>query len=215
MRPPGPFVAATLAAFAVSLAAPYLPDAPFAAYFGRLAPPVAILLAGALGIAALARLQGQGWIPPGWPAGRPLALSFALGAACALPTIGLDLALPFPRNINAPLPAALAFCPAIGLVAETAFHLLPFAALSLVFPARPGLAVLAVALVEPAFQVWAGGGLDIRAALMAAILFGFGLAQMAALRRHGFAAAFAMRLGYYLVWHILWGAARTGLLFLA
>jgi hypothetical protein len=209
----GAYPVLALAAFTVSLAAPVLPRAPFAAYFGPLPAPVAMALVAGAGLAAAARLERAGWTRAGWTP-RPLMLRLvALGAAFALPTIGLDIALPFPDGINAPLPEALAFYPAIGVVAETVFHLLPFALLSLVMPTRPAVAIVVCALVEPAFQVAAGGAFDLQGAVMAAILFAFGLAQMRALHRHGFAAAFALRIGYYLIWHIVWGAARLPLLY--
>lgn len=211
----GPYPALALAAFAVCLAAPLLPDAPFATYFGPLPAPLAMALVGAAGLIATARLARTAWAPAGWPPPLRLARLAALGAAFALPTVALDIALPFPREINAPLPAALAFYPAIGFVAETVFHLVPFALLSLVARNRPWVAILACALIEPAFQVALGGGADPRNAIMAAILFAFGLFQMRAMARDGFAAAFALRMGYYLVWHILWGAARLPLLFSA
>ena len=107
MRPPGPFLALALAAFAVGLATPLMPRAPFASYFGPLPAPVAMLLVAGLGLAALARLQAVGWTPPGWPPPARLAGLAALGAAFALPTVALDIALPFPAGINAPLPEAL------------------------------------------------------------------------------------------------------------
>lgn len=213
MKGLGPFLLIALLAFAVALATPLLPGAPFATYFGPLPAPLAMLIVTGFGLAALHRLQVAGWTPGGWPAPRDLAGAASLGALFALPTVALDLALPFPEGINAPLPDALAFYPAIGFVAETVFHALPFALVSLVAPNRIALGVVAVALVEPVFQVAAGGGIDPRNSLMALILFGFSLAQLTALRRNGFAAAFAMRIGYYLIWHILWGAARLPLLY--
>ena len=208
----GAYPVLALAALALSLAAPFLPRAPFASYFGPLPAPVAMALVAGAGLIAVARLERARWAPAGWlPVPQALRL-VALGALFALPTLVLDIALPFPESINAPLPEALAFYPAIGVVAETVFHLLPFAALSLGVRARPAAAIVLCALVEPAFQVAAGGGIDPQGAIMAAILFAFGLAQMQALHRHGFAAAFAMRIGYYLIWHIVWGAARLPLL---
>jgi len=207
------YLAIALAAFTVSLAAPLMPRAPFGAYFGPLPSPLAVIFVAGLGLLAVRRLQAVGWTPPGWTSPRRLACLAALGAAFALPTVALDIALPFPIGINAPLPEALAFYPAVGFVAETVFHLLPFALLSLLIRGQVGTAIVIGALIEPAFQVAAGAGPGQQGALMAAILFGFGLVQMTALHRHGFAAAFALRIGYYLVWHIGWGAARLPLLF--
>ncbi len=213
MRVPGPFLPIALAALAVSFAAPLLPRAPFAYYLGPLPPAVAMLIVTGLGLWAGRRLHAVEWMPRAWLSPKRLLRLAALGAALALPTLALDFTLPFPATINAPLPEALAFYPAIGFAAETIFHLLPFALMSLLIPRRPNAAIAAGALVEPVFQIAAGGGLDARNAIMAAILFGFGLVQMTALHRHGFAAAYALRIGYYLVWHIAWGAVRLPLLF--
>lgn len=215
MRRSGPYLTIALAALAVSLAAPLMPDAPFASYFGPLPAPLAMVIVTGLGLIAVRRLHALGWTPTRRPPPRRLLGLAALGAALALPTVALDIALPFPADINAPLPEALAFYPAIGVVAETVFHLLPFALISLIAPGRPERAIVAGALVEPVFQVAAGGGPVLQNAIMAAILFGFGLVQMNALHRHGFAAAYVLRIGYYLVWHIAWGAARLTLLFAA
>lgn len=212
LRASDPYPILALGAFAVCLAAPLLPRAPFATYFGPLPAPVAMALVAALGLVAVGRLAKSGWAPAAWPPAARVSRLVGIGAAFALPTIILDRALPFPETINAPLPEALAFYPAIGVVAETVFHLVPFALLSLPGPARLGPAIIACALVEPAFQVAIGGGLDLRNGIMAAVLFAFGLVQMRALHRDGFAAAFALRIGYYLVWHIAWGAARLPLL---
>jgi len=213
VRAPGQYLAPALAAIAVSLIAPFLPRAPFATYFGPLPAPAAMAMVVGTGLIAMGRLERAGWTPAPWPPMAGLTRLALIGAVFAAPTVALDIALPFPREINAPLPEALAFYPAIGLVAETVFHLLPFALLSGVIPARPTLAITACALVEPIFQVVMGGGPGVQGAIMAAILFAFGLVQMQALHRHGFAAAFALRIGYYLVWHIVWGTVRLPLLF--
>lgn len=213
IRALGPYATMAALALAVALAAPALPQAPFHLYFGPLAPLLAMALVAGAGVLAMRQLISAGWAAPGLPAPPDLLRLFGLGLAFALPTVLLDIALPFPSGINAPLPDALAFYPAIGFVAETVFHLAPLAVISLLFPRAFVPAALAVALVEPVFQVVFGGGIDTRNLVMAVILIAFGLAQVFALRRHGFFGAIGLRLGYYLVWHILWGTARLPLLF--
>lgn len=224
MKALAPFAAIALFAATVALAAPLIPRAPFAPYSAGLPPVLAVLLAATLGAAALWQLQRLGWAATTRPPARKLLALTTMGAAFALPTVALDLARPFPADINAPLPEALLFYPAIGLVAEAIFHLAPLAliaslasrasralpaALTVAFP----VAALAVALIEPAFQVLAGAPDPARNAAMTAILTAFGLTQIHTLRRHGFLAAYTLRMGYYLVWHILWGTARLPLLF--
>lgn len=213
MTQAGVYSALAVLAFTIGVCAPVLPGAAFSTYFGPLPAWLAIALVAGAGLAAGARLRTVGWAPAMGPSANELSRALALGAAFALPTVALDIALPFAADINAPLPDALAFYPAIGFVAETVFHLVPFAILSLLVPRRAGPAIVACACIEPLFQVSAGGGLDLRNTLMAMILFGFGLVQMRWLHDRGFVAAFALRLGYYAVWHIGWGTARGPLLF--
>ncbi len=193
----------------------------FARFLGPL-PPVPVTIAAALLALAVQRLlRRAGWLArPLRPV--PLARLALVGTCLAALTIATDIAAPYPAAINVALPGALLFYPAIGLVAEVAFHLLPLALVlvpagALRLPRRPALIAAAclAAAVEPAFQIAAGwgGGPTWRDAVLAATLFALGLAQVAALLRHGFAAMLWLRLVYYLHWHILWGAARLELLF--
>ncbi len=187
-------------------------DPAFARVLGPLPGWAAVLilaLAGALALPTLERTLMAGSAGLG-----QTARLTALGAAFALPMVALDTIRPFPADINVPLPAALAFYPAIAFVAETAFHILPLALLTRLLPGSRGVwpAILMVAAIEPGYQVALGDG-DPRDIAMAAWLYLFALFQLSAFRRHGIAALFATRLGYYLVWHILWGAARLPVLF--
>jgi hypothetical protein len=58
--------------------------------------------------------------------------------------------------------------------------------------------------------VWLGSALP---AFVAPHVFLFGLVQLCLLRRYGYLPMLWFRLGYYLLWHLLWGAARLELLF--
>ncbi|MDH5615437.1 MAG: hypothetical protein OEY62_02735, partial [Acidimicrobiia bacterium] len=132
----------------------------------------------------------------------------------------------FPEDINVAWPRALLFYPAMGFVAEVVFHLIP---LSLFSPLVRMLtnwdkgqrsyiivSIAAVALAEAAFQVFTGGSGDRNRWLSAYLglhLLGFGGAQLAVLRKRGFASMALMRLVYYAIWHILWGRLRLTLLF--
>ena len=132
----------------------------------------------------------------------------------ALVAIATDLAHPFPADINARFPQSLLFYPAIAVIAETAFHLVP---LALVFglTRRAAPAILAAALVEPAFQLSAGwsGPAHWSDIVTGLNILCISLLQLTLFRRHGFAAMIGFRLTYYLCWHILWGEARLALLF--
>lgn len=213
-------IAATLAAAVLS----YAGSDVFARYLGPVPPAAATLIAGAMGYGALASLRRGGWLPC-MSRGGGLAV-FAkialLASAFAALTIAMDIAAPYPRDINVPVPAALLFYPAIGFFVDVVFHLVPLALLIAGFTAL-GLsrhvalpaAFLLAATPEPAFQVIAGFGTGPhwRDLALTLHLFAFGLVQLALLRRHGFAAMLGFRLTYYLHWHILWGTARLTLLF--
>jgi hypothetical protein len=83
-----------------------------------------------------------------------------LGVLLAVPPIAIDTIVGFPHDINVALPVAILFYPAVGLVAEAAFHLVPLAALCLALPRRaPPLAcLLPVVFIEPLFQMAQSGG---------------------------------------------------------
>ncbi len=149
------------------------------------------------------------------PLSRQTASRVALaGAALALPPVAIDLILPFARDINLPLPGALAFYPAIALVAETTFHLVPLAILSLLLPrGAPPFRVLApVALIEPLFQVAILPGAPVQGWLVLANVGLISAAQMWVFLRHGFGAMLALRLAFYLTWHVIWGTLRLQVL---
>ncbi len=143
------------------------------------------------------------------------------GLLFSLPAIGADLVWRYPEDINVGLPEALLFYPAIGFVAEIVFHVVPLAVLLLILGAvfhetdnrkLTLTAILLVSTVEAVFQVAEmSASADPNTALSVftgAHLFLFGLAQLLVFRRWGFVPTYTLRLVYYAVWHIAWGAAR-------
>lgn len=219
-----PQLAALAALAMMALAASVvLPPALFARFLGPVAPPAAMagaMLAGGLALAALHR-RGLAIAAPGalWPG---LIRALLIGAALVVPAVLIDLVLRFPRDINlAPL-AALAFYPAMGLLVEALFHAFPAALLLTLLAPGPGRAqdrrltlVLGLtALIEPAFQMALAADAPVALTLATgAQVLAVNLAQLALLRRHGALPMIALRLVYYLGWHILWGQARLALLF--
>ena len=139
-------------------------------------------------------------------AGRLLGL----GAILALPPIGIDLWLGFARDINVPVPSALAFYPAIALVAEVAFHLAPLALLAVLAPAWvPKIAIfLPVVFVEPLFQILFASEQGLKALLVFINVSLVSAAQLWLFYRYGFAAMIGLRLTFYLFWHVIWGVIR-------
>ncbi len=177
-----------------------------------------------LSVTAVAALAGPPllWVlrrRRGGPHARPplswrnLAGLLGLGAALAVPPVLIDVTLGLPRDLNLALPGALFFYPAVALVAEVALHLIPLALLALIVPrgARDLWWLLPVLAVEPALQAAALSG-PIAWYVAGAVAL-VSAAQLWLFQRYGFAAMLALRLSFYLFWHILWGTARLALLF--
>jgi hypothetical protein len=203
-------VAAFLAASAVFLLSPE--GQARVAGHGLGAPPLLILAAATvLGTGSLVLLRRGGFFSPAAGAGLSAALGWASGFAAA--AVLADLAAPFGREINVPWPDALAFYPAIAVVAVAALQLVPLALLHLA-TGRAWVAIGCAAAVEPALQVALAPGLPPwQQAFVAAQVLLFGVVGLSLFRRHGIAALLALRLIYALWWHVLWGAARLPLLF--
>ncbi len=206
------YLAIALAGVSVAVCAPFLEHAAFGTYFGAIPPTLAVICVALCGTLALRRLSHVTWAGP--PESWAWTLrALAVGAGFALPMIAVDVTIGFPADINVPMPDALAFYLVMGFVAETVFHLVPLAVFTLSARIGFGMAAMAVALVEPMFQIAFADQFGLREVFMSLVLIAFGYAQVMALRRGGFASAFAMRIGYYLVWHIVWGMARLPYLF--
>lgn len=199
-----------------------LDDDSFRRFYGPL-PPGAVVVAAALaGDASLRALSARGWLPPRGGRTGHLVRSGAIGLAFAAVAVAVDAWwIHFPEDMNVAWPRSLVFYPAVGFVAEVAFHLVPLAGVvavrrSTVASTRGVAATIAVvAGVEALFHtIDALSGPQPRlAAFVAPQLAAVGTAQLVLLRRYGFPAMYAFRLGYYLVWHVGWGHARLGLLF--
>ncbi|MGE0552065.1 MAG: hypothetical protein AB7R55_01420 [Gemmatimonadales bacterium] len=199
--------------------------AAFVPYFGGIEPVVATAIVATIGVAAVRTLRRGGWFVLAGPPNRAgLRAAFLLATLFAAGAIGFDLLARFPRSINEPLPMAAAFYPLMGLVAETVFHLAPLALILgigwRIWPdRREGLVLVAVvvaAAIEPAFQVRAGlaaGRLSGTDLFVVPHVLGFNLAQLWLFRRYDLLSMLAMRMSYYLYWHLAWGTLRLELLF--
>ena len=159
--------------------------------------------------------------------------SAGVAAVFGILMIAIDFAIVFPADVNVPFPQSVVFYPVIGFSVEILFHVLPLALLLTVLPIvfRNGkretilwASVLLVALLEPTFQVatmvmespiigtsraypsWA-------VAYVGLHVFAINLCQLVIFRRYGFISMYAVRLMYYVVWHMVWGHARLTVLF--
>ena len=193
-------------------------------FYGPVRPLTVVLVAGAVGGAALWVLSRFGFvILEGRRSLRGLRLSAVLATVLAAAAVVADVLLRYPRDLNVPMPRALLFYPAIGLTAEVVFHLVPLACLLPVLNAvvpRVGkerltwLALALVAVSEPVFQVAvAGGGTGPVDVYTWVHVFVFASLQLYVFRRYDFASMLGFRWTYYAYWHIVWGTIRIPLLF--
>lgn len=138
-----------------------------------------------------------------------------LGAILAVPPIIIDIAIPFPRDINVLPPKSILFYPAIALVAEVVLHLVPLALLAVVITRRKVSAwmFVPVVLVEPALQAFSSYETGLQAWLVFGNVSLISAAQIWVFMRYGFGAMFGLRLAFYLFWHVMWGFLRLHLLF--
>jgi hypothetical protein len=149
-----------------------------------------------------------------------------------------DLRLPglraiHPKDMNVPFPESLLFYPVIGFMAEIVFHVLPLSLLLMMLPVilkKVRLETIVwtsiplVALLEPTLQaallvagapligaphdyVWWAVGFDW------VHIFLINVVQLLLFSRYDFVSMYSLRLVYYLIWHIVWGHARLGVLF--
>jgi hypothetical protein len=208
-----------LAFFTLSVLALARPDL-LRPYFGPAPPALAAGSVALVGLMSLRYLTRTAGFPQRLPTCATVPGLFAIAAAFGAAIIVADIALHYPRDLNAPLPWALLFYPAIGYVAEVVFHLTPLALVLAVLargaapsPRARWIAMALARLAEPAFQTYAAGQFDARTAYTFVHVLAFSVVQLLVFGRHGFAAMFALRLAYYAIWHIGWGAARLHLLF--
>ncbi len=190
-----------------------------ARYLGPLPPAATVAALGAAGLGALALLERRGY----WrrACDSRTVRGLALATVATLPFVAIavtvDLAIGFPEDTNITWPAAWLFYPAIAVAAETVFHLLPLAGLTWLsgirlqgrgLSRRTAALMVPTAAVEPAAQVLLGSALP---AFVMPHVFVFGLVQLVLLRRYGYVPMLWFRVCYYLLWHVLWGAARLRL----
>lgn len=197
----------------------------FERFFGSANPVLVVLTAGVAGGVALVWLRSRFGFQMlrGRETVRGIVISVVLATALALAIVVADLLLRYPADINVPLPEALAFYPAVGLVAEAAFHVVPLALLLLAFSPLRGrlgdhrlvwMAIVMAAMLEPTFQVaferqsspWTSAYTWVHVGAIA-------LGQLYVFRRYDFLGMYAFRLAYYAYWHIVWGTLRLELLF--
>jgi hypothetical protein len=154
---------------------------------------------------------------------RGWLLIAALAGSFGAVVITADTIIVFPRDINVLFPQSLLFYPVIAMLVEAAWHSLPMSLLVLAFSRFRRLDIRRIswflvpllALPDPVFQV-----VDMVAAspwgatlFVGVHVYLINLVEMIIFRGHSFVAAFAFRVFYYLVWHVIWGQVRLNVLF--
>jgi hypothetical protein len=172
----------------------------------------------ASGALSLRYLERRGWFSFGDATRAQYAKIVALGMVLAVPVVVVDLFGGFPEGINVRAPESLAFYPAIAVVAEMVFHVVPLALVARVIresKEAPRAALAVAALGEPTLQVlWGAGQSPSWAnAYVGVHLLAFNAVEIVVLRRFGFLPTYAFRVAYYAIWHLAWGHARLTLLF--
>jgi len=141
-------------------------------------------------------------------------------------TILVDLITVFPKDLNILFPLSLVFYPAMGFFAEILFHIMPLSTLLYILmfvlknikrSALIWVSFIIISLLEPAYQaapMVLSQHFPIWAIIVVFInLAAFTLYQLYILKRHDFISMYAVRLTYYLVWHIIWGYMRLRIIF--
>ena len=217
MKNQSAFIISVILALACAGVLSKLLDGQMLPVLGPLPLTPAVLIMGVIGFGAIWLLEARGVAPSDPPPVSPRSVGVLLlvGFVLSIPPVLIDLAIHFPQGMNLPMPEALVFYPAIALVAEVQFHLLPLVLVSYVLPRDVPLTrlVLPVILFYSLGQVAFLQGFSLQAIL---VLFNVGLisaVQMWAFLRHGFAGMLGVRLAFYLFWHIVWGTLRLDLLF--
>lgn len=221
------FILLSVVMTGIGLAAAVETPASFRPYFGSLPPTVVVLVAVGLGVVVWAALLPRGSLRVHVPGGirRHWALVVLLPIALATGTVLVDVVAVLPPTLNVPFPDSLLFYPTIAFVVEILIHLLPLAAVQLftgvdfrpVSSLRSGWGlVVAVALIEPVLQLHLGFAPALptwAVVVILAIVFAVNLTELALFVRVGFVSMLAVRLVYYLIWHVVWGHVRLDVLF--
>ncbi|KTG29508.1 hypothetical protein [Haloferax profundi] len=180
-----------------------------------------------LGFGLVTLVLSRGWFAVYTPGplrerlGLTVFLPTLLGAGMAL----VDFVAVLPADTNVLIPDSLLFYPTMGFVVEILFHLLPLSLFFLVVPSlaaepdrslRVWVVLVAVAVLEPAFQLWFGFSEAVplwTTVYVGLNVLAINLSQLYLFRRYDFLTMYAFRLVYYTLWHIVWGTVRLEILF--
>lgn len=222
VRTEGSALLLTSAAIAAAVTFQWLGSDAYTVVPGVRNPVATTVAACLLGLVGLRILEGRRWCRLEDAHREAYLGAVLLGTVLPIPMLIVDVLGGFPPALNVPAPASLLFYPAVAVVAEFIFHVIPLAlmalAAALVSEAdeRARTVAMAIAVLpEPVLQVawgarysptWANGCVGVQ-------LLIFNFVALRLFRRYGFSVVYFYRLSYYAIWHIVWGYLRLGILF--
>ncbi|PID35806.1 MAG: hypothetical protein CR993_08015 [Rhodobacterales bacterium] len=202
----------------------YLDASTFGRFLGTLNPLITILVSILTGALLLYYLMEKAQFVVHQPSPFRthlilIGIAFLFGFEVVIADIWF---LDYPADINIPFPKSLLFYPTIGFIAEVFFHLLPLTIGIFVLSQFANLSqskivwisILLVAILEPGYQMWFARQNSAATMIYTGVhVFLFSLTQLVILKRFGFVSMYAFRLGFYAIWHVVWGALRLDVLF--
>ena len=156
---------------------------------------------------------------------KGVLLSAGLAVVLGGIVILIDLQLRYPEGMNVAFPLSLAYYPSVAFFAEIVLHLLPLTLIAVLLTslfrgADIGriiwIAVIVASLSDPAFQIFdaAANHSPLPTVLVTAgHVFVVNFLMLVIFRKFDLVSVVSFRLFYYIIWHIVWGAIRLGVLF--
>lgn len=198
-------------------------DAYFNRFLDEMNPLVVLILSGFLGFLFLSFLLSQGFSIYK-PANFTKAFRYAWWVIVfPLVAILVDCIIFFPKDTNILFPTSLLFYPVMAFLVEIIFHIMPFVILYYFFTTLfktvskhkiIWICILVIAILEPTFQVLFMKTDPIWAKILVWLnLFLFNATQLVVFKKFDFVSMYALRIFYYLIWHIIWGYFRLELFF--
>jgi hypothetical protein len=220
------FIALSAAVLGLTGVVYSLDDLVFQKYLGGINPLATGFLVIVLGFLLFSFLLSKGWFAIYKKENvKGLYYSSGLATLFGLVAILADFEIRFyAADINILFPKSLLFYPAMGFYVEILFQVLPLVLiLTILTPLSKRnsnkimwIGIFVVSLFEPIFQILplTSGQFPLWfAAFELARIFTIVLSQMTFFKRYDFVTMYWFRIVYYILWHIIWGYLRLGLLF--
>ena len=196
----------------------------FERFIGNLNPLITILFSAILGFLLLYLLLSKEWFSIYQKKNHSALLRYA-GIVLLFVSVAIyvDLKIGFPADMNILFPESLLFYPVIAFFVEILFHVLPLLVLLFVttfilkkvpYNKLLWVSIFIVAMLEPTYQaIYMDSNPTWAIVVIWINLYSFNITQLIVFKRYDFISMFALRLVYYLFWHIIWGSMRLELIY--